>query len=62
VISRLFEIASLFVRLKHITTFIENAIGSSGRRARSNNREFRSFRGMSQRENRRKNEYTVRNG
>jgi hypothetical protein len=55
----LFEIAPVRVRLNHVARFIVNAIGNSGRRARSNNGEFRIFAGVGQRENRCKNEYLL---
>ena len=54
-----FELALVPVRFDHITSFIVNAIGKSGRRARSNNGKFRIFPGVDQRENRCKNEYLL---
>jgi hypothetical protein len=57
--SPLLEIARVLVRVDRVARFIVNAIGNSGRRARSNNGKFRIFPGVGQRENRCKNEYLL---
>ena len=49
----------MLVRRDHIASFIVNAIGDSGRRARSNNGKFRIFPKVGQRKNRCKNEYLL---
>ena len=50
----------MVVRFNHVASRIVNAIGNSGRRARSsNNGKFRIFPRVGQRENRCKNEYLL---